>query len=246
MKYRYKIIIEYLSINYSGWQRQLNTLSIQELLENAIYQFSGQNVTLKAAGRTDSGVHALGQVAHFDLPKYYEPNKVTNAINHFLRPHTVGVIKTYIVNEDFHARFKAVQRHYCYKIINQKHIAVIQRDRAWWIRDNLDVNAMKRASNHLVGKYDFTSFRASDCQAKSPIRSISSINIIQNDNNIEIYISARSFLYKMVRNIVGSLVLVGRGKWDPDDLLSVLLKKDRKFAGMTAPAYGLYFLKVDY
>ena len=246
-KYRYKLTIEYLGTKFSGWQRQNTVLSIQEILENAIYQFSKENVMLYGAGRTDAGVHALGQVAHFDLMKYYEPYRIMEAINHFVRPYSVGVIDCLLVDYDFHARFSAKARHYVYKIINRPGGLVVDCDRAWWIRKlYIDIESMQEAASYLIGNHDFTSFRARACQAKSPIKTLSKLEIEKNSDEIRFYFSAPSFLHHMVRNIVGSLVLVGIDKWKPTYIKDAMEAKCRTAAGTKAPACGLYFVKVDY
>jgi tRNA pseudouridine38-40 synthase len=246
-KFRYKLTIEYIGTHISGWQFQTHIISVQGILEEAIYHFCGEKVLLHAAGRTDAGVHAVGQIAHVDLSKYYDPYRLMEAINHFAKQHTVGIIACEIANLDFHARFSAKARHYVYRIINRPGRTIIDQERAWWIKHKLDVDKMRESAKYLIGNHDFTSFRAKICQAKSPIRTISKIEIVQTGaEEIRIYVSAPSFLHHMVRNIVGSLVLVGNGKWQPQDIQKALEAKDRAAAGITAPAYGLYFLKVDY
>nr|WP_253308378.1 tRNA pseudouridine(38-40) synthase TruA [Rickettsia endosymbiont of Ceutorhynchus assimilis] len=246
MYYRYKINVEYLGTGLAGWQRQLNVMSVQQILEEAVYKFSGEQVTVWGSGRTDAGVHALGQVAHFDISKYILPYKIIKAINHFVRPYTVGVRDCILVEDNFHARFSALTRHYMYKIINRPHAVVIDFNRAWWISEPLNVESMKEAALHLVGNHDFTSFRATACQSKSAIKTLSKIEIIQENEEIKFYFAAPSFLHHMVRNIVGSLILVGRGIWQAQEMKTALEVKDRKAAGPTAPAYGLYFVGVDY
>jgi tRNA pseudouridine38-40 synthase len=244
--FRYKLTIEYLGTNISGWQRQKGLISVQQLIEEAICDFSGERATVFAAGRTDAGVHALGQVAHFDLFKYYEPYRIMQAINHFLRPNLVGIISCQNVDDIFHARFSAKARHYLYKIINRNSPIIIDSGRAWRIKAPLDIESMKIGASYLIGTHDFTSFRASCCQAQSPIKTLSQLEIKKSGEAINFYFSAPSFLHHMVRNIVGTLSLVGLGKWQPIDVKLALEAKDRKAAGLTAPPYGLYFVKVDY
>ncbi len=229
-----------------GWQKQDNGLSVQELLETAISQFSKEAPITYASGRTDAGVHAFGQVCHFDLIKNHDPYTVTRAINHFLRPHQVAVLNCEIVDEAFHARFSATSRHYLYRINNRSSLIALDRDRVWWVKHPLDVKVMKEASKHLIGRHDFTSFRASACQAKSPIKTLDQLDIVSFDDEIHFTLSAPSFLHHMVRNIVGTLTLVGLGKWSPMDLRIALESKQRSAAGVTAPAHGLYFVKVKY
>ncbi|ACR47907.1 tRNA pseudouridine synthase A [Rickettsia peacockii str. Rustic] len=244
--YRYKITIEYLGTDLAGWQRQAGVMSVQQILEEAIYKFSGEQVILFGSGRTDAGVHAVGQVAHFDLSKYLEPHKIITAINYFARPYAVGVWNCELAPNNFHARFSATSRYYIYRIINRPCPSVIDLNRAWWISSPLDVPAMQQAAAYLLGKHDFTSFRASSCQSKSPIKTLTELNIIKEDEEIKLYLSAPSFLHHMVRNIVGSLVLVGKNIWQAEQIKDVLEAKDRKAAGPTAPASGLYFVKAAY
>ena len=243
---RYKIIIEYDGSNISGWQRQAHCSSVQQFIEEAIKKFSKEKVTIHASGRTDAGVHAKGQVVHFDLERSYSLKEVQGAINYFLKPNKIIIIACEEVNEDFHARFSSLKRHYQYVVLNRKAVSVLDENRSWHIRDELDIKSMQIATKHLLGKHDFTSFRAVHCQAKSPIKTIDKIEIFKDGEKIFFNLKATSFLHHMVRNIVGSLVLVGQGKWQPDDIAKVLEAKDRSKAGATAPACGLYFVKVDY
>jgi len=244
--YRYKVTLEYLGAGYCGWQRQKESLSLQQIIEEAIFGFSKEKVTLIIAGRTDSGVNAYGQVAHFDLKVRYDPRRLMHSINHFARPHTIGVIDVELVDNEFHARFSAKARHYVYKILNRDAINVINKGLQTPIRYKLDIDAMQQAAKYLLGYHDFTSFRASECQSKSPMRTIDKIEIIKQGDTIEVHVSALSFLHHMVRNIVGSLLMVGNGTWPPEKMQEVLEAKDRKVAGPTAPSEGLYFLKIDY
>ncbi len=243
---RYKITLEYLGAGYCGWQRQKESLSLQQVVEEAIFAFSRERVNITVAGRTDSGVNAYGQVAHFDLEKYYDPARLSQSINHFVRPHTIGVVDSEIVDEDFNARFSAKSRSYIYKILNRTSVNVVNRGLQHWVRHDLDIKQMQIAANYLLGKHDFSSFRSSDCQSNSPVRTLDEIKITKIGENIEIYVSARSFLHHMIRNIAGSLIVVGTGKWKPEKIKEVLEFKDRRRAGPMAPADGLYFLKVEY
>lgn len=243
---RYKITIEYLGTGLAGWQRQPHALSVQELIETAISKFSNEVVALHAAGRTDAGVHALGQVAHFDLSKEPAVFAVMRGINHFLRPHFVAVTACEVANEDFHARFSAKKRHYLYRINNRHGEVAIDRGRAWHIYTPLNLEAMQEAAKYLVGNHDFTSFRATDCQAKSPIKTLDIVAVSRVGEEIHFILTATSFLHHMVRNIVGTLSLVGQGKWQPEEVELALMAAKREAAGPTAPAYGLYFVKVDY
>ena len=243
---RYKITVEYLGTGLAGFQRQKDCLSVQELLETSISQFANEDPVIFAAGRTDSGVHALGQIAHFDLVKEHKAYVVTRAINHFLKPYQISVLNTEIVDENFHARFSAKSRHYLYRINNRSGAVAIDRDRVWWVNTALDVGAMREGVRHLLGKHDFTSFRATACQSASPIKTLNQLEIVEVGEEIHFILSAPSFLHHMVRNIVGTLVLVGRGEWGPEEVRVALEAKDRSVAGPTAPAWGLYFTKVDY
>lgn len=243
---RYKIIIEYDGSNISGWQRQANSPSIQQFIEDAIEKFSHERSIIHGAGRTDAGVHALGQVAHFDLKQEYPSNVVQRAINHFLRPNKITIIHCEIVDNEFNARFSAKKRHYKYIILNRNAPSVFENGRAWHIRENLDVEKLQMAANLLIGKHDFTSFRATHCQALSPIKTLDNINVFKEKENIIITLEAKSFLHHMVRNIVGSLVLVGNEKWQLSNITKSLEAKNRCSAGPTAPACGLYFVQVDY
>ncbi len=245
-KFRYKITLEYLGAGFCGWQRQAEALSVQELVEESIYKFSKEKVLVTAAGRTDAGVNAYGQVASFDLTTWHKPHNVMNSINHFCKPYKVGVVDCELVDDNFNARFSAKHRHYVYKILNRKGRNIINAGLQCWIRDPLDINLMIKGASYLIGKHDFTSFRAMQCQSSSPIKTISNIEIIRNGDNIEIYISAISFLHHMVRNIVGNLLEVGRGNWPPEKIKEILDLRDRNAGAPTAAAEGLYFLKVDY
>ena len=246
-QYRYKIVVEYIGTGFVGWQRQINGLSIQQVLEEAIYQLTKINTRIYAAGRTDTGVHALGQVAHFDLPCYYDSSKMMHSLNYFTKSYLIGIVDCQNVTDDFHARFSAKERHYLYKIVNRSGKLVLDAERAWWIKPKLDVSAMQHGSSYLLGQHDFTSYRAKYCQAKSPIKTLSKLDIIKEDNEkINFYLSAPSFLHHMVRNIVGSLVLVGLQKWQAENIKIALDMRAREAAGITAPACGLYFVRVDY
>jgi tRNA pseudouridine38-40 synthase len=243
---KYKITIEYDGTGISGWQRQANSSSIQQFIEEAIEKFSKEKVTVHAAGRTDAGVHALGQVAHFKLTHEYPCSVVQRAINHFLKPNKIVVFDCHIVDDEFNARFSAKKRNYKYVVLNRFSPSVIDENRAWHIRHRLDIVKMQEAATFLIGNYDFTSFRAAHCQAQSPIKTIDGINIYQEEEKIYFTLRASSFLHHMVRNIVGSLVLVGMGKWEPEEMKKIIEAKDRTKAGPKAPAHGLYFTKVEY
>ncbi len=243
---RYKVIIEYDGSGIFGWQRQVSGNSVQQFIEEAIKKFSKEKTIVYAAGRTDAGVHALGQVAHFDLEKYHSSDVVQRAINHFLRPNKIIILNCQIVDNEFSSRFSATKRHYRYVILNRQCPSVVEENKVWHVYENLDVKKMQIAANLLVGIHDFTSFRSSHCQAQSPIKTLDEIKIYQEGEKIIFTLKARSFLHHMVRNIVGSLVLVGKGKWTVNDVADALHARNRCNAGPTAPACGLYFTQVDY
>lgn len=243
---RFRLIVEYDGTPFSGWQRQKERMSVQQALEEAIERFSGETVTTQAAGRTDAGVHALGQVAHFDLSKDWDPFRVREALNYHLRPHPVAVIECDRVGEDFEARFSATARHYEYRILNRRAPAAIGRNQVWHVPMQLDAEKMHRAAQLILGLHDFTTFRSSECQAKSPMRTLDAFDVSSDGEVIAITASARSFLHHQVRSMVGSLKLVGEGKWSPADFRAALDAKDRSRCGGMAPSAGLYLIGVDY
>jgi tRNA pseudouridine38-40 synthase len=243
---KYKITIEYDGTGIYGWQRQAEGPSVQKFIEEAIEKFSKEKVNIYVAGRTDAGVHALGQVAHFELEEEYPEYIIQRSINHFLKPNKIIILECEKADSEFHARFSAQKRNYKYIIINRPMPSVLDVKRAWHIRQSLDVDKMQEAANYLVGMHDFTSFRAANCQAKSPVKQIDEIKIYKDGERIIFTLRAPSFLYHMVRNIVGSLQLVGLGQWKPEEIKTVLEAKDRSKAGVTAPPHGLYFTKVEY
>lgn len=243
---RYKFTIEYDGFGYVGWQRQKNGPSIQCTLEDAIYSFSGNAVKTIAAGRTDSGVHALGQVVHADLPIDVPLAKIRDAINYHLKPAAIAILSVEPVSKSFHARFSAAERNYVYKIINRRSPLTVDQGKAWLVKNKLNIAAMEKATYSLTGHHDFTTFRATQCQASSPLRTLDELLVIQRDETIEIKARARSFLHNQVRSIVGSLKLVGEGKWSVDDLSKALFARDRSRCGPIAPAHGLYLTKVRY
>ena len=241
---RFKINLEYDGTNLIGWQENQDGPSVQSLLQDAIFQFCGERVTVFSAGRTDAGVHAVNMVAHFDLEKEQEPETVTRAMNFYLTEKPVAVLNCEKVSDDFHSRFSCLASHYKYVVINRSSPVVLKKNRAWWVPQKLDINAMKTAAQKLVGKHDFTSFRAAQCQSKSPIKTLDSVSITQSGDEIIFEFSARSFLHHQVRNMVGTLVEIGMGK--PYDIDEIFAAKNRSAAGINAPACGLYFVKADY
>lgn len=245
---RCKLTLEYDGTRYAGWQRQKNVPSIQQAVEEALsrYYNTAETFRLQCAGRTDAGVHARGQVAHVDLPEQRDAYSIQQGVNHHLGDHAISVLQAERVSDDFNARFGATQRHYLYHIINRNARLTLEANRAWQIPEALDVNTMHRAAQRLVGTHDFNSFRDSQCQAKSSVKSIDRIEIYREGEHIYAELSARSFLHHQVRIIMGSLRRIGNGKWSEADLIAALDAKHRTAAGETAPAHGLYFMAVDY
>ncbi len=243
---RFKLTIEYDGTSFSGWQRQKDRMSVQQALEDAIERFSGERVTTQAAGRTDAGVHALGQVAHFDLSKDWDAFRVREALNYHLRPHAVAVVECETVGADFEARFSAKARHYEYRILNRRAPAAIERNQVWHVPTPLNAARMHKAAQLILGLHDFTTFRSSECQAKSPMRTLDVFDVRGDGEVIAITASARSFLHHQVRSMVGSLKLVGEGKWSPADFRAALDAADRSRCGGMAPSSGLYLTGVDY
>jgi tRNA pseudouridine38-40 synthase len=243
---RYKLVVEYDGAGFVGWQRQDNGPSIQAALEAAVAGFCGEQTTVVGAGRTDAGVHALGQVAHLDLSKATTADTLRDALNHHLRPARIAVLSAQQVEADFHARFSATSRSYLYRIVNRRAPLALERGRAWFVPVALDAGAMHEAAGVLVGRHDFTSFRAAECQANSPLKTLDRLAVDRQGEEIRIRAEARSFLHRQVRNMVGSLKLVGEGKWGRADLAEALAARDRRAAGPAAPAEGLYLTAVGY
>lgn len=245
---RWALKIEYHGGPFIGWQRQANGLSVQAVLEAAASRLcGGAPVSSIVAGRTDSGVHARGQVAHLDLPAGgWTPGKLRDALNFHMRPHPVAVLQAAIVAPDWSARFSAVRRRYLYRILNRPARAALQHGEVWHVRQDLDLAAMRAASALLIGRHDFTSFRASACQASGPVRTLDRLEVVRQGDTVEIHAEARSFLHHQVRNMVGTLKLVGTGHWLPERVAAVLEACDRAQAGPTAPADGLALMAVGY
>jgi tRNA pseudouridine38-40 synthase len=243
---RYKIIVEYDGAPFVGWQLQEKDPSVQGALMAAIAAFSGEKVMVQGAGRTDAGVHAIGQVAHFDLATERETDTVRDAINAHLRPNPVAVLSAEKVAADFDARRSALRRHYLYRIGNRRPDLALERGRAWRVPRRLDADAMHAAAQRLIGKHDFTTFRSTECQAKSPEKTLDRLDVSRAADEVHITAVARSFLHNQVRSMVGSLALVGDGKWQPDDLWRALQARDREACGPVAPPEGLYLVRVDY
>jgi tRNA pseudouridine38-40 synthase len=243
---RYKLTIEYDGAPFVGWQIQDNGPSVQGAIMAAVAAFSGDSVMVQGAGRTDAGVHALGQVAHVDLTKDYAPDTVRDALNAHLRPQPIAILAAERAAPDFDARRSAVRRHYRYRILNRRADLALDRGHAWRVMRWLDAAAMHAAAQRLVGHHDFTTFRSTECQARSPEKTLDRLDVVRAGEEIEVLAVARSFLHNQVRSMVGSLALVGEGKWSADDLAGALAARDRTACGPVAPPDGLYLVRVDY
>jgi tRNA pseudouridine38-40 synthase len=243
---RYKLTIEYDGRPFVGWQVQDNGPSVQGVLAAAIAAFCGEETRVQGAGRTDAGVHALGQIGHVDLAKDWDEDTVRDALNAHLRPHPVAVLRAERVADTFDARFSAIRRHYRYRIISRRADLTLERGLAWRIGKPLDSTAMHVAAQRLVGRHDFTTFRHAECQAKSPVKTLDRLDVERSAAEIEVTASARSFLHTQVRSMVGALALVGEGKWTADDVSAALAKHDRAACAPVAPPDGLYLTRVDY
>ena len=243
---RYKLTLEYDGAPYVGWQRQANGLSVQQALEDAILAASGEEAVANGAGRTDAGVHATGQVAHVDLTKNWSGFRLSEALNALLAPQPIAVLAAEPVAEDFDARFSATMRHYLYRVLNRRAPLALERGRAWRVKRRLDLDAMREGAALLIGRHDFSTFRDSQCQAASPVKTLSQFEVERDGDMILMRLSARSFLHRQVRSMVGSLEHVGAGKWSVADLKDALEARDRARCGQVAPADGLYLTKVEY
>jgi tRNA pseudouridine38-40 synthase len=243
---RYKLTLEYDGTPFVGWQLQENGPSVQGRLAAAITAFSGEESVPRGAGRTDAGVHALGQVAHIDLVKAWAVDKVRDALNAQLRPEPISVLSCEQVSEAFDARFSAKARQYLYRIANRRSPLALDRNRAWHVIYPLDAAAMQEAAQNLVGHHDFSTFRSAECQAASPVKTLDRLDVTREGDEIGIEASARSFLHNQVRSMVGSLKLVGEGRWTARELEQALAARDRSACGPGAPPHGLYLAKVDY
>jgi tRNA pseudouridine38-40 synthase len=243
---RYRLTIEYDGTPFNGWQRQADQPSVQQALEEAIEAFSGEQVKTQAAGRTDSGVHAFGQVAHFDLGREWDPFRISEALNYHLKRNPVAILACEAVGDDFEARFSAKMRHYEYLILNRRARPALEHKRVWHVPSDLDVDKMHEAAQTILGQHDFTTFRAAECQSNSPVKTLNSFDVSRQADHVVITAGARSFLHHQVRAMVGSLKLVGTGKWQVGDLRKALDAKDRARCGAQAPAAGLYLVRVGY
>ena len=243
---RYKILIEYNGAPFSGWQYQDNTPSVQRTIMDAIETFTGEKVMVQGAGRTDAGVHALGQVAHFDLAGERDTDTIRDALNAHLRPHPIAILSAEKVAPEFDARRSAIRRHYLYRIVNRRADLAIERGRAWRLPRRLDHEAMHEAAQRLTGRHDFTTFRSTECQAKSPEKTLDKLDVSRAGDEVQVTAVARSFLHNQVRSMVGSLVPVGDGKWTAADLSRALEARDRTACGPVAPPDGLFLMRVEY
>jgi tRNA pseudouridine38-40 synthase len=243
---RYKLIIEYDGTPFSGWQIQDNAPTVQGALETAVKAICGEQVRVHGAGRTDAGVHALGQVAHCDIAKHFVPGRLRDGLNAHLRPSPIGVLSAEIVPDSFEARFSAIKRHYLYRITNSRANLALDVRRVWRVPRRLDTEAMHEAAQRLLGKHDFTTFRDTECQAKSPEKTLDQLDVTRDGDAVHIITSARSFLHSQVRSMVGSLVWVGEGRWRTEDLAAALAARNRAACGPVAPPEGLYLVRVDY
>ncbi len=243
---RYRVTVEYDGGPFAGWQRQDNGPSIQGSLEEAIFKLSAERVGVTGAGRTDAGVHARGQVAHFDLVKEFSGDKVRDALNAHLRPAPIAILEAAVAAPDFHARFSAIGRHYEYRILCRRAPPALDRGHVWHVSRALDADAMQQAAQCFAGQHDFTTFRSSECQAKSPVKTIDRFDVSRQGDEIVLYTRARSFLHHQVRSMTGTLKLVGEGKWRPSDVARALEARDRTRCGTVAPPDGLTLLRVDY
>ena len=243
---RYRLTVEYDGGPFVGWQRQANGPSVQEALEEAVFRFCGERTTVHGAGRTDAGVHALGQVAHVELQRVAVAATLRDAINFHLKPAPIAVLEAAPAADDFHARFSARAREYVYRILDRPSPPTIDRDRVWWLPHPLDVDAMARAAKVLVGHHDFTSFRSTLCQAETPLKTLDRLDVRREGAEIRVTARARSFLHNPMRVLTGTLKLVGEGRWRTADVERALAARDRTRAGQTAPACGLYLLSVEY
>jgi tRNA pseudouridine38-40 synthase len=243
---RYRLIIEYDGAPFSGWQIQADRVTVQGALTAAVSALTGEQTLVQGAGRTDAGVHARAQVAHVDLARAWDTDTIRDALNAHLRPHPVAVLSAETVADNFNARTSAVKRHYRYVIRNRRPDLTLERGQAWRIPRTLDDKAMHRAAQRLVGKHDFTTFRSTECQAKSPVKTLDQLDVFREGDRVLVLASARSFLHNQVRSMVGSLVMVGDAKWTADDLAQALDARDRAACGQVAPPDGLYLMRVDY
>jgi len=242
----YKLIVEYDGRPFAGWQIQADQLTVQGVLTAAVESLSGEKILVQGAGRTDTGVHARAQVAHVNLAKVWDTDTVRDALNAHLRPHPIAILAAEVVADDFSARTSAIKRHYLYRIVNRRADLTLDAGRAWRVPRPLDTDTMHKAAQSLIGKHDFTTFRSTECQAKSPVKTLDVLGVERDGDEVRVTAVARSFLHNQVRSMVGSLVCVGEGKWAVEDLRKALDARDRTACGPVAPPDGLYLMRVDY
>ncbi|MGB0920615.1 MAG: tRNA pseudouridine(38-40) synthase TruA [Alphaproteobacteria bacterium] len=243
---RFKITIEYDGAPFVGWQRQSNGYGVQQALEEAVEKLTGQFAQVQGAGRTDAGVHGLGQVAHFDCEKAFTAHKIRDGLNFHLKPNPISILAAEAVDDDFHARFSATKRHYVYRLVDRRAPPILRVGKVWHVPQPLNVDAMQEAAQRLTGRHDFTTFRSVHCQADNPVRTLDILNVERIGDEIEVRATALSFLHNQIRSFVGTLERVGQGKWTADDVEAALKACDRTRCGPVAPPQGLYFLRVDY
>lgn len=243
---RFKLTIEYDGGPFVGWQRQSNGYAVQQALEEAVEKLTSTPTQVQGAGRTDAGVHAMGQVAHFECAKDMDAQTVQDGLNFHLKPNPISIVEAVPVANDFHARFSATKRHYLYRLVDRRAPPTLRAGKVWHVPENLDVALMHEAAQRLIGKHDFTTFRATHCQAESPIRTLDVLSVTRAGDEVEVRASALSFLHNQIRSFVGTLERVGRGKWTADDVQAALEARDRTKCGPVAPARGLYLTQVEY
>jgi tRNA pseudouridine38-40 synthase len=243
---RWKLTIEYDGGPFMGWQRQDHGPSVQQTLEDALRQMTGERASVMAAGRTDAGVHALAMAAHVDVTRPLTPHRLREGLNALVRPHPVSILDVEQVADDWHARFSCTGRRYRYRILSRRAPAALDHGRVWHIPVSLDVEAMSEGAAHLIGRHDFTTFRSVQCQSDSPVKTLDNLDVSRAGDEIHVFAAARSFLHHQVRSMVGCLALVGRGQWAPDDMRRALEAADRTALGLNAPPQGLYFVEALY
>ncbi|MCP5089242.1 MAG: tRNA pseudouridine(38-40) synthase TruA [Rhodobacteraceae bacterium] len=247
---RYALKIEYHGGPFAGWQRQKGPASVQQCVEEALQALEPESDQIAGAGRTDAGVHATGQVAHCDMIKQWDPFRLSEALNQHLKPHPIAIVDTAVVEDDFHARFSALERRYLFRLFSRRAPATHDRGLVWQVRHTLDIEAMREGAKHLIGRHDFTTFRSSVCQAQSPVKTLDQLDIEERPHaggiEYRFHIRARSFLHNQVRSFVGTLERVGAGSWQPTDVKTALEEKDRAACGPVCPPHGLYLVGVGY
>jgi len=243
---RWRLIVEYDGGPFMGWQRQEHGPSVQQTLEEALQRMTGEIAQFIAAGRTDAGVHALAMAVHTDVKRQLTPHRLREGLNALVRPHPISVLEVEQVPDDWHARFSCVGRTYLYRILNRRAPPALEARRVWHIPVPLDLEAMREGAGHLIGRHDFTTFRSAQCQSKSPVKTLDQLEVSRIGDEINVSAAARSFLHHQVRSLVGSLAMVGRGQWSPEDIRNALEARDRAALGFNAPSQGLYFVKARY